>query len=139
MVYATLPVIHREALQGIISYGQTVFHKLQTVAQKSHDLEVFGHGFTYSGHPVSAAVALETLKIYEEMDILGHVMKIAPLLKKGIDSFGHHPIVGEVSAVGLLAVAELVSNKTSLKPFSPREKSRGPPHSKSARTRTYSP
>ncbi len=94
----------------------------QTVAQKSRDLEVFGHGFTYSGHPVSAAVALETLKIYEEMDILGHVKKIAPLLKKGIDSFGDHPIVGEVSAVGLLAVAELVSDKTSLKPFPPEKK-----------------
>ena len=42
------------------------------IRDNSGKLGTFGHGFTYSGHPVSAAVALETLKIYEERDIVGH-------------------------------------------------------------------
>ena len=45
-------------------------------ASNSDKIGIFGHGFTYSGHPVSAAVALETLKIYEERDIVGHVRRV---------------------------------------------------------------
>ena len=50
------------------------------IRDNSGKIGVFGHGYTYSGHPVSAAVALETLKIYEERDILGHVRSVAPAL-----------------------------------------------------------
>ena len=45
----------------------------QALAKESHEIGTFGHGFTYSGHPVPAAVAIETLKIYDEMDIGAHV------------------------------------------------------------------
>ena len=40
--------------------------------EESRKIGTFGHGYTYSAHPVAAAVALETLKIYEERDIVGH-------------------------------------------------------------------
>jgi 4-aminobutyrate--pyruvate transaminase len=50
------------------------------VAQ-SDKLGIFGHGYTYSSHPVPAAVALETLKIYEERDIVGMVQRVAPRLQ----------------------------------------------------------
>jgi 4-aminobutyrate--pyruvate transaminase len=43
----------------------------------------FAHGFTYAGHPVAAAVALETLRIYEERDILGHVGRVTPRFRCG--------------------------------------------------------
>src|SRR5208337_1864425 len=56
----------------------------QACYRQSGKLGVFSHGFTYSGHPVSAAVALETLAMYEELDILGHVRENAPILQEGL-------------------------------------------------------
>ncbi|MDB5376613.1 MAG: Aminotransferase, class, partial [Rubritepida sp.] len=56
----------------------------QGLADGSATIGTFGHGFTYSGHPVPAAVAVETLKIYDEMDIVGHVKKVAPVLQDGL-------------------------------------------------------
>src|SRR4029077_13060001 len=53
----------------------------RALVSESEKIGTFGHGFTYGGHPVATAVALETLKIYEERDILGHVRKIAPLFQ----------------------------------------------------------
>ena len=57
----------------------------------------FGHGFTYSGHPVPAAVAIETLKLYDEMEIGAHVGSVGPYLQKELRRrFADHPLVGEV-------------------------------------------
>lgn len=81
----------------------------------------FGHGFTYSGHPVAAAVALEALRIYEERDIVGQVRKISPKLAEGVAAFSDHPLVGNVRSLGLLAGVELVADRVSKTPF---EKSR---------------
>src|SRR3546814_3515957 len=50
----------------------------QAIADNSAKRGSFGHGYTYRAHPVAAAVALETLKIYEERDIVGHVRAAAP-------------------------------------------------------------
>jgi 4-aminobutyrate--pyruvate transaminase len=79
----------------------------------------FGHGFTYSGHPVSAAVALETLKIYEERDIMSQVRRVAPALQNGLRRFADHPLVGEVRGVGLVAAVELVKDKKTKESFDP--------------------
>ena len=49
--------------------------------RQSDKLGVFGHGYTYSAHPVPAAVALETLRIYEERDLVGHVRRVGPRLQ----------------------------------------------------------
>lgn len=91
----------------------------QACVAESAKIGTFGHGFTYSGHPVSCAVALETLKIYEERDIIGHVRAMAPRLQGGLRAFRDHPLVGEVRGVGLIAGVELVADKTTRKPFDP--------------------
>jgi 4-aminobutyrate--pyruvate transaminase len=51
----------------------------QSIVQQSEKLGAFVHGYTYAGHPVAASVALETLKIYEEIDIIGHIQSIEPV------------------------------------------------------------
>jgi 4-aminobutyrate---pyruvate transaminase len=77
----------------------------------------FAHGYTYSGHPVATAVALEALKIYEETDIVGHVQSVGPRLIAGLRALADHPIVGQADGVGLIAGLELVADKKSRKPF----------------------
>jgi 4-aminobutyrate--pyruvate transaminase len=79
---------------------------------ESSKLGTFGHGFTYGGHPVAAAVALETLRIYEEMNILGRVREVSPLFLDHLGEFRTHPLVGEVRGMGLLGGLELVADKT---------------------------
>lgn len=71
----------------------------------------FGHGFTYGGHPVAAAVALETLKIYRERDSVGHVQQVAPHFQRRLRRMLEHGLVGEVRGVGLLGAIELVADK----------------------------
>jgi len=91
----------------------------QAIADNTAKIGTFGHGFTYSGHPVAAAVAVETLKIYEERDIVGHVQQIAPRLQDGLRRFADHPLVGEVRGVGLVGAVELVADKATKAPFDP--------------------
>jgi 4-aminobutyrate--pyruvate transaminase len=79
----------------------------------------FGHGFTYSGHPVAAAVAVETLKIYEERDILGQVRATAPPFQAALRRLGDHPLVGEARGVGLIGALELVADRATGAPFDP--------------------
>ena len=90
----------------------------QALADESDKIGVFAHGYTYSGHPVCCAVALETLKIYEERDIIGHVQKVAPRLQDGLrQRFANHPLVGEIRGLGLVAGVELVADKATKAPF----------------------
>ncbi|MCW5699443.1 MAG: aspartate aminotransferase family protein [Rhodospirillales bacterium] len=91
----------------------------QAMLQESDKIGVFGHGFTYSGHPVAAAVALETLKIYEERDIVGRVRSVSPVLQNGLRRFADHPLVGEVRGVGLVGAVELVRDKETRESFDP--------------------
>jgi 4-aminobutyrate---pyruvate transaminase len=93
----------------------------QAFVAQSEKLGQFAHGFTYSGHPVCCAVAVETLKIYEERDIVAQVRKVAPRLQSGMRRFADHPLVGEVRGVGLIAAAELVRDKASKAPFDPKQ------------------
>jgi 4-aminobutyrate--pyruvate transaminase len=75
----------------------------QGLADESHAIGTFGHGYTYSGHPVPAAVAIETLKIYDEMDIVGHVREVGPYLQSELRRrFADHELVGEVRGTGLI-------------------------------------
>jgi 4-aminobutyrate--pyruvate transaminase len=91
----------------------------EILAKQSEKIGIFGHGFTYSGHPVASAVALETLKIYEERDILSHVQKVGPIMQEELRRFEKHPLVGEVRGVGLVGAVELVADKATKKPFDP--------------------
>ncbi|GFM90008.1 aspartate aminotransferase family protein [Pseudomonas cichorii] len=74
----------------------------------------FNHGFTYSGHPVAAAVALENIRILREEKIVERVKaETAPYLQKRLRELNDHPLVGEVRGVGLLGAIELVKDKTT--------------------------
>ncbi|HET7031641.1 MAG TPA: aspartate aminotransferase family protein [Casimicrobiaceae bacterium] len=86
------------------------------VAQ-SDKLGIFGHGYTYSSHPVPAAVALETLKIYEERDIVGMVRRVGPRLQAAIRSHKDHPLVGDARGIGLIGAIELVADKATKRSF----------------------
>lgn len=87
------------------------------IAKNSGKIGTFGHGYTYSGHPVAAAVAVETLKIYEERDILSHVNAVAPRLQDGLRKLADHPLVGEVRGMGLIGAVELVANRETRENF----------------------
>lgn len=74
----------------------------------------FNHGFTYSGHPVAAAVALENIRILREERIIERVKaETAPYLQKRLRELSDHPLVGEIRGVGLLGAIELVKNKAT--------------------------
>jgi 4-aminobutyrate--pyruvate transaminase len=83
----------------------------EAIAKHSGKLGNFAHGFTYAGHPVSAAVALETLKIYEERDILSHVRQVGPYLQEKLQALAGHPLVGEARGVGLIGAVHIVADK----------------------------
>jgi 4-aminobutyrate---pyruvate transaminase len=89
----------------------------QAFVAQSEKIGTFAHGYTYSAHPVCCAVAVETLKIYEERNILAHVRRVAPRFQEGVRRFAGHPLVGEVRGVGLLAGLELVQDKATKAPF----------------------
>ncbi len=89
----------------------------QSMVAQSEKIGVFAHGFTYSAHPVACAVALETLKIYEERKILDQVCDVAPVFQERLHSIGSHPLVGEARGIGLIGAIELVRDKASKAPF----------------------
>ena len=70
-----------------------------------------GMGYTYGGHPVSCAVALETLKIYEERNIVDCVRELAPRFQERLSALSKSPLVGEARGVGLIGALELVADK----------------------------
>lgn len=82
----------------------------------------FGHGFTYGAHPVACAVALETLKIYEERDIVGQVRKVGPVMQSGLEKFRDHPLVGDVRGIGLFAGVELMKDAHARIPWAHEQK-----------------
>ncbi|CAB3749686.1 aspartate aminotransferase family protein [Paraburkholderia humisilvae] len=98
--------------------NETIYRGLVSESEK---IGTFGHGFTYSGHPVCAAVALETLRIYEEDGILEHVRSVMPHFHERLAELSRHPLVGEARGSGLLAAVELVANKETKEPFPPAE------------------
>jgi 4-aminobutyrate--pyruvate transaminase len=81
---------------------------------------VFAHGITYAAHPVCAAVALETLAIYQERDLVAHVRQVAPHLQNGLAALQNHPLVGEARGVGLLGAVELTRSKSTREGFDPK-------------------
>ena len=97
-----------------VMVNERVFKAMET---ESHRIGTFGHGFTYSGHPVTASVALETLKIYEERDIGGHVAQVAPVFARSLKAFEARPFVGHSRSAGLMGAIELMADKQKRIPF----------------------
>lgn len=92
---------------------------VEVIHSQSNKLGSFSHGFTYSGHPVSCAVALEALKIYKEREIPSHVSAISPKFQEGIRTFSGSPIIGEIRGTGLILGTEFSDNKSPNDPFPP--------------------
>ena len=92
----------------------------EVLLAQSDKLGIFGHGYTYSSHPVPAAVALEALKLYEELDILALVQRVGPRMQSGIRSFADHPLIGEARGIGLIGAVEIVRDKTTKQSFDPK-------------------
>ncbi len=98
-------------LSGIIVDDEIV------AAVMSYD-EDFHHGYTFSGHPVSCAVALKNLEIIEREKLIPRVREYSgPALAKLLAKFADHPLVGEVRSVGLLGAIELVADKRTRRRF----------------------
>ncbi len=99
---------------GAVMVSESIYEVLRA---QSHKHGVFGTGNTYGGHPVAAAVAAETLKIYEERDIVGCVRRVAPRFQERLAALVAHPLVGDARGVGLLGGLELVADKSSKQSF----------------------
>ena len=94
----------------------------QDMVRNSDEVGVLGHGFTYSGHPVGAAVALEALSIYDEINLVDHVRKQSETFLDGCRSLMDHPLVGDVRGIGLFCGIELVKDKNTREQYDPELK-----------------
>ena len=92
----------------------------ETISDFSSINNVFGHGYTYSGHPVAAAVALETIKIFKDENIIGHVKEISEKFNTKMEQLNVHSIVGNARSIGLIGAIELVQNKKNKTYFDPK-------------------
>ncbi len=93
----------------------------QALLTESRKIGVFGHGFTYSGHPVAAAVAMKTLEIYARDRVFEKAAKLMPHFQRRLSALGEHPLVGEARGLGLMGGAELVADKPTKRAFDPKK------------------
>jgi 4-aminobutyrate--pyruvate transaminase len=85
--------------------------------EMSPELGNFSHGFTYSGHPVCAAVALRNIELMEERDLFSHAARVGEVMQQRMALLAEHPLVGEVRGAGLIGGVELVADKETGAPF----------------------
>jgi adenosylmethionine-8-amino-7-oxononanoate aminotransferase len=103
------------APMGAVLMSDEIFNG---IADGPNKAAVVGHGQTYSAHPVSAAVALEVIKIYEE-SMLAHAQSVAPYFEAKLQACMAHPLVGDARSIGLLGAVELVADKATKRQFDP--------------------
>ena len=89
----------------------------EAMIDQSAAVGVFGHGYTYTGHPVACAAALKTLEIFERDKLFEHAAAMGNYLQASLRKFESHPLVGEVRGVGLIGAIELVANKATGEAF----------------------
>ena len=89
------------------------------IRELSIENSMLATGFTYSGHPVPAAVALETLKVYDDLDIGSHVRSVSVRAQERLQALADHPLVGEAHGIGLIGAVELVKDKATKENFGP--------------------
>ena len=90
----------------------------EAVAHLSADVGMFGHGYTYTGHPVACAAALKALEIYERDDLFTRAAKMGGHMQSRLHEYAGHELVGEVRGKGLIGAIELVANKETGQAFS---------------------
>lgn len=93
----------------------------EPMVESSRRIGVFGHGYTYTGHPVCAAVALKNLELMEARKIYSHAARLGDHFQKRLSAFAEHPLVGEARGVGLIGACELVSDKATKQSFEPSD------------------
>lgn len=102
--------------------GMTVDEPMyQAMLDESRKIGTFGHGTTYSGHPVACAVGIKTLEIYARERIVEKVRERAPHFQRRLSALAEHPIVGEAKGVGLIGGLELVADKGTKRSFDPKK------------------
>ena len=89
----------------------------EAMIEPSTQVGVFGHGYTYSGHPVACATASKVLDIYRRDRLFEHAAKVGEYMQGKLRAFADHPLVGDVRGVGLIGALELVADKGSRKAF----------------------
>lgn len=92
-------------------------HVNEILVDQSRKIGTFGHGNTYSGHPVGCAVALKTLEIYQRDDIIGHVRRISPRFLARLERLAEHPLIGDARGLGLIGGIEFVKDKATREQF----------------------
>lgn len=108
---------------GYSPIGAMIAHERLFEPFKSGDT-MFAHGYTFGGHPVSAAVALANLDIFEREDLLGHVTRNEPVFRGKLESLKDLPIVGDVRGAGYFWGIELVKDKDTKETFDADESER---------------
>ncbi len=83
----------------------------EAMIDQSAEVGVFGHGYTYTGHPVACAAALKALEIYERDGLFARAAKQGAYLQSRLQEFASHELVGEVRGKGLIGAVELVADK----------------------------
>jgi adenosylmethionine-8-amino-7-oxononanoate aminotransferase len=86
-----------------------------------HGTNIFSHGYTFAGHPVACAVALENLDIFDEEDLVGNVARNEAAFKKTLEKLKDLPIVGDVRGAGYFYAIELVRDKDTRESFNDEE------------------
>ena len=93
----------------------------QAMLDQSRKLGTFGHGYTYTAHPVGCAVALKTLEIYQRDKVIETARRNSILFEERFRKLAGHPLVGEVRCKGLIGAAELVANTKTRRAFLPAQ------------------
>jgi 4-aminobutyrate--pyruvate transaminase len=89
----------------------------QALLDESRKIGAFGHGFTYSGHPVAAALAVKTLEIYARERLFEAAAQKAPRFQARLNALAQHALVGEARGLGLIGAIELVADKPTKRSF----------------------
>jgi 4-aminobutyrate--pyruvate transaminase len=92
----------------------------QALLDESRKIGSFGHGFTYSGHPVAAAVAVKALEIYARERLVEAAAQKAPQFQARLAALAEHPLVGEARGLGLIGAIEMVADKATRRSFDPK-------------------
>lgn len=114
-----LSIAIRTSITGLSTLAGIPEFMYGPIVETSEEPGIFGHGFTYSGHPVCSAVALRTLELLEERGIYAHVQAMTAPFQQRLNALRQHPLVGDIRGVGLIGGLELAPDKATKALFEP--------------------
>lgn len=114
-------VLSKQITSSYVPFSAIVMNDrmYEPVAEETGRIGVLGHGYTGGGHPVGAAVALETIRIIEEENLVANAAAMGEILQEGLKTFQDHPLVGEARGVGFVGALELVAPEGREEEFGP--------------------